>query len=150
MKQLFFGDCRMKTIKTELCNKFSWVSSSDVFSCEEVHVFGTIEIMIGLKTEKHFCSNVSGFLFREKPDPYVIGRFFIFLDQIQCGRAQSEQTSDACNVKYLSCFFEWEQGSKLSLPLNCCSKKTPILHSTVMTDILIWMTEILCETQKWH
>lgn len=47
----------MRTIKTELCNKFSWVSSSDLFRED---VFDTIEIMIDLKTETHFSSNVNG------------------------------------------------------------------------------------------
>lgn len=60
MKQLFFGGCRMRTIKTELRDKFRWVGSSDVFSSEQMHVFDTIEIMIGLKTKIHFCSNVYG------------------------------------------------------------------------------------------
>lgn len=50
----------MRTVKTELCKKFCWVSSSDAFSSEKMHVFDIIEIMIGLKTKIHFCSNVNG------------------------------------------------------------------------------------------
>lgn len=44
----------MRTIKTELCNKFYWVSSSDVFNSEQVPVFDTIEIMTDLKIKIHF------------------------------------------------------------------------------------------------
>lgn len=49
----------MRTIEPELCDEFCWASSSDVLSSEQMHVFGTIEIMTGLKTKIHFCSNVS-------------------------------------------------------------------------------------------
>lgn len=49
----------MRTIKTELCDEFYWASSSDMLS-SEMHVSGTVEIMRGLKTKVHFCSNVNG------------------------------------------------------------------------------------------
>lgn len=60
MKQLVFGGYRMGTIKTELCDKFCWVSSSGVFSSEQMHVFDTIDMVMGLKTKIHFYSNVNG------------------------------------------------------------------------------------------